>query len=120
MIFDDIRSFLKACEDHDDLETVEGADWDLELGTISELSAEKYGPALLFDKIKGYPAGYRLVANWATSLKRAALLLGVPGAKSPVDIVEVWHARIKQGFKPVPPVEVKTGRFWPQPVESST
>jgi UbiD family decarboxylase len=58
MVFDDLRSFLDECEKCGDLEKVEGADWNLEIGTISEMAAEKFGPALLFDKIKGYPPGF--------------------------------------------------------------
>ena len=40
MVFDDLRGFLKQCEKDGDLEKVDGADWNLEVGTISELAAE--------------------------------------------------------------------------------
>jgi 3-polyprenyl-4-hydroxybenzoate decarboxylase len=43
-----------------------------EIGTIVDLYQGKMGlPALLFDKIKGYPPGYRILAN-SYSIKRIA------------------------------------------------
>lgn len=36
-----------------------GAHLNLEIATISELAAEKFGPVILFDKIADYPPGYR-------------------------------------------------------------
>ena len=62
-MFDDFRSFIEELDKKGELERVEGADWDLEIGTITELFAERRGHALLFDKVKGYPKGYRIAAN---------------------------------------------------------
>ena len=62
--FDDLRGFLQALNNMGRLKRVEGADWDLEIGTICELMSErKDGIPLLFDKIKGYPEGYQVAAN---------------------------------------------------------
>jgi len=40
-------------DDLNEIRAVDGADWDLEIGTICELNYERRGPALLFDNIKG-------------------------------------------------------------------
>ena len=45
----DLREFLSILEAKGDLKRVEGADWDLEIGAINEMMAERRGPALLFE-----------------------------------------------------------------------
>lgn len=45
---EELRAFLKALDGNGKLRIVKGAHWDLEIGTINELMAEKQGPALLF------------------------------------------------------------------------
>ena len=57
---DDLRGFLDSLSQKGKLRTVNNADWDLEIGTINELMAERQGPGLLFDNIKGYPPGFRV------------------------------------------------------------
>jgi hypothetical protein len=67
--FDDVRGFLEVVEAAGELRRLDGADWDLEIGALTELVNEQRGPALLFDHIKGYPAGYRVLSasGWATT-----------------------------------------------------
>ena len=49
----DLREFLRGVEALGELKTVRQADWNLELGAITEISAaEAKPPALLFDDIK--------------------------------------------------------------------
>ena len=58
---------------------VEGADWNLEVGAIAEMTAAaKPGSAkaVLFDNIKGYPAGTRILAGSANAFRRLAVDLG--------------------------------------------
>ena len=63
-MFDDLRDFLEALDKIGQLKHVGGADWDLEIGTIAELMNEQSdAKALVFDKIKGYPEGYRIVTG---------------------------------------------------------
>ena len=63
MPYRDLREFLTALEEHQELRTIQGADWNLEIGTITELNYERQGPAFLFDSIKDYPKGYRILTN---------------------------------------------------------
>ena len=53
----DLRQVMEALAAQGELERVEGADWNLELGAITEMLALRDGPALLFDPVKDYPAG---------------------------------------------------------------
>ena len=53
----DLRRCLELAESIDDLQLVEGADPDLEIGALYELSLEEEAPkVLVFDKIKGLHA----------------------------------------------------------------
>ena len=109
-MFNDLREFIKQVEQLGEVRVVEGADWDLEIGRITELAlSDPKSPLLVFDKIKGYPAGYRVVTNFLNSPKRLSMALGLPLYDKEVDLVKAWRDLIKQGFKPIPPVEVKSG-----------
>ncbi|MCJ7769659.1 MAG: UbiD family decarboxylase, partial [Dehalococcoidales bacterium] len=108
-MFSDMREYIKQVEKLEEIKIIQGADWDLEIGTITEIMAKPGAPLLLFDNIKGYPSGYRVVTNLAASHQRVCLLLGIQGEESPLGLVKAWREKTKQGFKPIPPVEVKTG-----------
>ena len=107
-MFDDLRGLLEKLDEMGQLLVVEGADWDLEIGTINELTAERKGPALLFDKIKGYPPGFRVASNLLYQKETQILSFGLPGDGSDLDRVKYWKDKYFN-FEPVPPVEVKEG-----------
>ena len=72
----DLRAWLEVARGLGELRDVAGADWNLELGTISELNVKKETPpALLFDRIVGYPAGYRVLTCSTSSPARLASIL---------------------------------------------
>src|SRR5260370_7603593 len=79
--YDDVRQWLDLVESMGELKRVDGADWNLEIGTMAELIyRERTGtiPALLFDQIKGYPDGFRILFGHQTSYLRLALMPGFP------------------------------------------
>lgn len=104
----DLRPFLRQLEELGELTRVEEADWDLEIGTITELLDEKEGPALLFDRIKGYPPGYRVVANLMSTPRRLAAALGIHGKLSHMEMVRSLKDKFS-ALKPTPPVHVRDG-----------
>jgi UbiD family decarboxylase len=106
--YNDLREWLQETDKMGELQTIEGAHWDKEIGCIGDIMAERNGPALLFDKIPGYPDGFRVLGNAFLSNKRTASLLGIPGNLSSVQMVDAWRKRLKT-VKAVPPVTVKTG-----------
>jgi len=108
-MYNDLREYIKQADELGECKLIEGADWDLEIGTIAELIAKPGAPMLLFDKIKGYPAGYRVATNLVTSQRRVCLLWGLPDEETPTGLIKAWREKTKGGFKPVPPVEVETG-----------
>ncbi|MBI4330111.1 MAG: UbiD family decarboxylase [Chloroflexi bacterium] len=104
----DLRSFIDQLRDIGELKHVEGADWDLEIGTITELMDERNGPGLLFDRIKGYPAGYRVAASLIATPRRMAVAFGLPSDTTNAELVRTLKDRFKD-LKQVPPVYVKEG-----------
>jgi UbiD family decarboxylase len=109
-MFNDLREFIDQVDKMGECKVIENADWNLEIGHITELATTHPDPPLLvFDNIKGYPPGYRIVTNVLTTEKRLALVLGLPPDLKSIDLVKAWREKIREGFKPVPPVEVETG-----------
>jgi UbiD family decarboxylase len=90
------------------LRVIRNADWDLEIGTICELNYERKGPALLFDDIKDYPSGYRVLAESTWGVRRAMISLGLPPETSVDEGLAEYERRVA-AYKPVPPVEVQDG-----------
>ena len=91
---------------------VNGADWDAEMGSITQILTEKAdntAPAILFDKVPGYPKGFRTLYGHFSTIKRVALTLGLPLQHDrKVDIVQRYHQRM-QNLKTLPPRFVKDG-----------
>jgi len=108
MPFTDLRHFLSCLDEVRELRTVAGADWDLEIGVITELNYERNGPALLFDQIKGYPPGYRILTNAMHTRRRALLSLGFPLELDLDDALNQYEKKISD-YRPVPPLEVSSG-----------
>src|SRR2546427_11761570 len=72
----DLRPWLRDVEALGELKEVRVADWNLELGAISELNVKKENPpALLFDEITGYRKGYRVLTCSTSSPARLSSIL---------------------------------------------
>ncbi len=108
--YNDLRDFIELCNEHAEVREVDGADWNLEIGALTEATAELIPepPMLLFDQIKDYPAGYRALSLPIASQKRAALALGLPLGKSKLESVRLGSHKI-HAAQPLPPVEVADG-----------
>src|SRR5688572_30615259 len=104
----DLRVWLDQARALGELRDVQGADWNLELGTISELNVRKPNPpALLFDRITGYPPGYRVLTCSTSSPARLASILRIGPEASHHGLVQKlrgrpagWQARAA-GFAPL-------------------
>jgi 4-hydroxy-3-polyprenylbenzoate decarboxylase len=107
--FDDLRTFIAACQEVDQWRQIDGADWDLEIGALTEATADLVPgpPMLLFDHIKDYPPGYRVASLTLASHKRVALALGLPVDKPKLELVRLAARKIRD-VVPIPPVEVSS------------
>jgi UbiD family decarboxylase len=104
--FSDLREYLAAVKELGQLKIVEGADGELEIGALTGLvGVRKDCPVLLFDAIKGYPRGWRLMTNMLNNTARQKLIHGCPPELGESEAVRWWHAELKK-FQPVPPVFV--------------
>jgi 4-hydroxy-3-polyprenylbenzoate decarboxylase len=105
----DLRSWLDDVKRLDQLMTVENVDWDLELSTLTEIINEraKIRPAIVFDRIKGYPPGYRIAVNALSSVNRLALTMGLDPQLSEFDFVKQWRQQVKT-IQPLEPCKVKS------------
>jgi 4-hydroxy-3-polyprenylbenzoate decarboxylase len=108
--FDDLRTFIAACQEADEWRRIEGADWDAEIGALVEATAELIPdpPLLIFDPIKGYPPGSSVVSLLTASRKRAALALGLPLDARKLELVRLAARKVQQA-QLVPPTELKDG-----------
>jgi len=116
VIYKDLRGFINQVERLDALRHVNGADPHFEIGGITEVAAgSPECPALLFDRIKGYPKGFRVFTNATTTPQRAALALGINPRLAPLDALKVWMEKRKT-MKAQQPIMVKDAPF----LENST
>ena len=105
----DLRTWLDEVNKLGQLTTVNDAHWNLELSTLTELINERSNtrPAILFDHIKEYPAGYRVAVNLLSSLQRLALTMGIDPKLGPFDFVQRWRQQVKK-IQPIEPRKVKS------------
>ncbi|HLY66231.1 MAG TPA: UbiD family decarboxylase, partial [Chloroflexota bacterium] len=113
MAWKDFREFVAELERRGLTRTVQGADPNLEIGALTELMAERGGPMLIFEGIKGYPQNYRIAAKpYATPL-RSAIGIGLPEDATPFEMFKVWRERLRH-YQPIAPVE----RSWAPVMEN--
>lgn len=85
-----LRTFLSDLDAMGELVTVDGADWNLEIGALAEISYRMaQPPAIVFDHIKDYPAGMRVALGTTGSPRRLAQTLRVADALGNGDIDNV-------------------------------
>ncbi len=92
--YEDLRGFIEQVDALGALRRVEGADPQHEVGGITEVAAgSPECPALLFDRLPGFPPGFRIFTNATVSPQRAALALGIDPHLAPIDALREWRTR---------------------------
>jgi UbiD family decarboxylase len=90
----DLRAWLRRVEEIGELQCVAGANWNLEIGTISEVNYRRKPPAaLLFDEIVGYPRGYRVLTGSLSNAHRMALTLGLDPKLDTAGLVQALRGK---------------------------
>ena len=109
MPFNDLREFIEAARRLGQVKEIHGADWNLEIGALTELFGFKDpSPLVLFDRIPGYPAGFRVASNLINTPARSSLTVGMPPDAKAIELIAKWKELLK-GVKPVPPRVVSSG-----------
>ena len=75
----DLRAFIERLDKRGLVRTVENADWDLEIGAITDINAKSGKYTLLFDNIKGYPKGFRVLTGSLLDANRVSEALEFKG-----------------------------------------
>ena len=105
----DLRAWIEALRAAGEVQEINGAEREAEIGGIVDLYMRKMGnPAVLFDDIPGYPRGHRILANILTSVRRINLTLGMPIDGSAIELVSYWRKYMKEA-RSIAPVTVKSG-----------
>lgn len=108
MGFKDLREYIDRVGEFGELRLVEGANWDLEVGAIASMaSLMDKPPTVVFDRIQGYPGGYRIFCDNFGTLRRAAEVLYLQ-LGTEMEMVHALRGRLSE-FKRLPPIEVDSG-----------
>ncbi len=74
----DLRDWLKVCEESEQLKRISGVDSYLEMGVITEEGTLRKGPALLFENIPGLAPDFRVLTNILATPRRVGISLNLP------------------------------------------
>src|SRR4029453_18315439 len=105
----DLRGWIDDLEERKDIKRITAeVDWDEEIGAITREISSRFGPALLFENIKGHRQTLcrRLFTNGTGTRERVFRLLGVSDKTSYRDLVSIFKDRFS---KPVQPLTVSKG-----------
>ena len=113
LAYTDFRSFVEEAKRISDYRIIEGADWDAEIGALVESTAElvPQPPMLIFDKVKGYPAGYRVCSLPYAAYRRVALALGLPTDKPKLEILRLAARKVKSAEPIAPTISAPASRI---------
>ena len=107
---DDLRSWLEVIDRVGQLRHVKGADPNLEIGILTEINCNRRGPALLFDEIRGYRPGYRILTGALLNATRLAAALGYDDVSGDPDLVSLLEQNLIE-------YERRSDRFHPRVVD---
>jgi len=92
----DLRIWIKEVEEIGLLREIKGADWNLEIGAITDTNAKKNKFTLLFDEIKDYPRGHRVLTGALLDSKRVSLSLGLNSNLKDLELAKELKERISR------------------------
>lgn len=109
MAFANLREFISALEKEGELLRISReVDWRYEVAAWTRLSYDSHPwrPALLFEKLRGYPPGYQVFTNGLGTYRRFARVLGLPPDTPVKEVIQTYKARMGNL---IPPVVVSAG-----------
>src|SRR3989304_1315628 len=106
MAYKDLRQYIQRLEEEGELTHVSAeVDWDLEIGAISRRAIDLRSGALLFNRVKGYPQGHRILANLLGPSRPlhalCALALNLPKDTPVPELIEWFAAKTSERIRPI-------------------
>src|SRR3954454_25286368 len=109
LAYADLREYIEHIDAMGVLKHVNGANLEVDIGQATDVLHHTAGsPAVLFDNIPGYPAGYRILVNPFNTHSRISFALGVPHDAPLAEMQAAWRKR-RQEMHPIAPVYVTDG-----------
>lgn len=107
--YDDLRDWIAEAERLGELRRIEGASWEQDIGMAARVvSRRDDGPALLFDRVPGFPPGFRVLVNMFGG-RRKAMSFGFPTSLDKVALSRAFAAVYAHDRNLIPAVEVADG-----------
>ena len=94
--YNDAREWIDQARNIGELKVLEGIDPNLEVGTIVQIDAKNEGPAILFNKLKGYRDGFRILTNFMANIKLFNLSFGLPIENNIKESVEALKVKARE------------------------
>ena len=96
--YKDLREWLQIVDDMGQLARLDGANWDLEIGAITDMVCRSpdLKPALLFDGVVGHAPGYRVLTSSLNSIQRLALTCGLSTDVKDLEFVSRWASHYRE------------------------
>ena len=107
-----MRQWLELAESYDLVSRVNDVDWNLEIGAITDLNAKQKKRVLLFDNVKGYQRGFRLITGALLDAPRVAAALGLAPEVNDMDLVQILKQKMSDAGR-------KLGDYSPKYVKSA-
>jgi UbiD family decarboxylase len=108
-VFPSMRHFIERIRRNGLVRDISGADWNIEIGTLTEAVAFSASPsAMVFDDIPGYAHGQRVATNLYCTEQLQAIALGLPDDVKGIGAVRAWRERAKD-ITAIPPRVVTDG-----------
>jgi len=76
--YKDLREWIEQTKKIGECKEIEGADPNLEVGTMSQINGKNEGPALLFNGLKGCDDRFSILTNSLANIRLMNLTLGLP------------------------------------------
>ena len=99
----DLRSWIQQVQELGELHVIrQELDWDEEASALNYIVGQREGaPALLYEKIRDAPEGFRALHNlFGTSKERVAAAVGLPSGKSVIDLIQAVRVNFRRKLQP--------------------
>lgn len=94
----DLRDWVEGARKLGVLKDVQGADWNLEIGAITDLNVKHKKHVLLFDRITGYPEGHQVLTGSLLDSRRVAFALGLDPNLGNLDLVKILREKVAKAI----------------------